>query len=239
MGKYAVTSIFLLLLLLVFVYTAVVFTSQRPMVVNQTPGVEGYGYSACGSGYIEIINSTNSYCVPYKSETVVTGGEIRSFSANSTFLVSNLSVEPFSFYTLNGHIILPIWTAKTSVPSGLYSFLSIPDTFKIHMQYFSNVSTEFIVMSNSQYVNWVNDQNPVNSAIDWLLSAIGVYKQQPYPLLENGKNISVWFNQSSGCAGYVAVILSGSSKSFSITPNETAMYDPSPFPTGECAYLPT
>ncbi|MCL5009448.1 MAG: hypothetical protein M1433_00475 [Candidatus Parvarchaeota archaeon] len=140
-------------------------------------------------------------------------------SHNSSIAISEGTIVPLAFKFIGNNPLLYIWNQKISEKADSYVFMSIPDTFRVHMQYNATSDTEFLVMTNQQYVAWVNS-NGANAASVFSLS---------------GKQVSGWFNDSAGCAGYVAVIISTSHSAFSIYPNETALYDPAPSPTGVCA----
>ena len=58
-----------------------------------------------------------------------------------------------------------------------------------------------------------------------------------YVAIETGQNSSTWFNESTGCAGYVAVIESVSGSAVTISPDEKILYDPANAPTGGMCWL--
>lgn len=165
------------------------------------------------------VNNSGPFCLPNNGVNIIINRSILSYYPNSTLAIhdQNVSALPFSFF--EGKPLITIWNEPTSLGPDSYSFLTIPDTFKVHMQYNASVTTNFIVMTNEQYVNWVNTKNLNNN----------------YVAIETGKNISLWFNQSTGCAGYVAVIESVSGSAVAISPDEKILYDPASSPTGACA----
>ncbi|MCL5101440.1 MAG: hypothetical protein M1348_02415 [Candidatus Parvarchaeota archaeon] len=171
----------------------------------------------CPGSHVLIVTSTARQCFPSFNQTVIVNGT--PYTLNSSFAISDGSVIPLDFRFLGENPLLYIWNQNKSENPGSYVFLTIPDTFKMHMQYVSNVSTEFIIMNSSQYVRWVNSRGT----------------NFKYVSSYSGRTISTWFNESAGCAGYVAIIKAVSNSAFFIAPNETALYDPAPNATGACA----
>ncbi len=165
------------------------------------------------------VNNSGPFCLPNNGVNIIINRSILSYYPNSTLVIHNQNVSalPFSFF--EGKPFITIWNEPTSLGPDSYSFLTIPDTFKVHMLYNASTTTRFIVMTNQQYVDWVNTKNLNNN----------------YVAIETGKNISLWFNQSTGCAGYVAVIESVSGNAVNISPDEKILYDPASSPTGACA----
>jgi hypothetical protein len=171
----------------------------------------------CGSNRTLVVSTSGPECLPNLNSTMIVYG--KPYTINSSLAASDGEVIPLDFRFIGENPLFFIWNQNVSYPAGSYSFFAMPDTFKVHMQYTSNVETEFIIMTDSQYVNWVNAGESGSN---------GVYSI-------TGKSVSVWFNDSAGCAGYVAVIKAVSGGAFSISPNETALYDPASAPTGVCA----
>ncbi|MCL4399269.1 hypothetical protein M1293_02050 [Candidatus Parvarchaeota archaeon] len=175
--------------------------------------------NSCKSGQLFIYNGTSPYCVSASADTVLAGGKIAPFSLNSSVAAYNGQIIPLDFSFLDGKPLLTVWNQKSYQGIGGYEFLTIPDTFKVHMQYSSSTPTEFIIMTDSEYAQWANSG----------------FSSPSYVEEQTGNNISTWFNQSTGCAGYVAVIKSINGGAFTIYPNETVLYDPASSPTGVCA----
>jgi hypothetical protein len=172
------------------------------------------GFFYAFSNHLLLINSCSE-----NTTLVFKNGSGFCLTQNSSIAISEGNIIPLSFRFINNSPLLYIWNQKISEPAGSYIFLSIPDTFRVHMQYNATTNTRFMVMTNQQYVNWVNS-NGVNTANVFELG---------------GNSISGWFNDSAGCAGYVAVIISTSHSAFALYPNETALYAPASSSTGVCA----
>ncbi len=170
----------------------------------------------CPTNTTLILLKSGPACFPQINNTVIVAG--KPYSLNSSIAVSDGKLIPLSFKFIGNDPLLYIWNQNATESPGSYVFLTIPDTFKVHMQYTSSASTVFMIMTNTQYVSWVNTGR-VSS---------GVYSY-------TGTSISTWFNESAGCAGYVAVIKSTTGSGFAISPNETALYAPASAPTGACA----
>jgi hypothetical protein len=165
------------------------------------------------------VNGSGPFCLPNQGINIIINRSILSYYPNSTLGIHNQNVSALPFSFLDGNPLITVWNEPTSLSFNSYSFLTIPDTFKVHMVYNASATTYFIVMTNQQYVNWVNTKN----------------LQGNYVAMQTGKNVSFWFNQSTGCAGYVAVIESVSGGPISISPDEKILYDPASSPTGACA----
>ncbi len=165
------------------------------------------------------VNGSGPFCLPNNGVNIIINRSILSYYPNSTLAIHNQNVSALPFSFLGSNALITIWNEPTSLAADSYSFLTIPDTFKMHMLYNASAVTNFIVMTNQQYVNWVNTKNLQNN----------------YVAIETGKNISLWFNESTGCAGYVAVIESVSGGQITISPDEKILYDPASSPTGACA----
>ncbi len=165
------------------------------------------------------VNGSGPFCLPNNGVNIIINSSILSYYPNSTLAIHNQNVSALPFSFLNGKPLITIWNEPTSLSLDSYSFLTIPDTFKVHMDYNASVTTYFAVMTNQQYVNWVNTKTLKNN----------------YVSLQTGKNISFWFNESTGCAGYVAIIESVSGSTVTISPDEKILYDPASSPTGACA----
>lgn len=174
--------------------------------------------NTCGPNQTLLVSVfTGPECLPPIDQTFIAYG--LPYSTNSSLVVSGGTVIPLDFRFLGTQPLFYIWTNVQAEPKSLYVFLTLPDSFKMHMEYVTNTSTDFMVMTNEQYIAWINSgQTSTNNS-----------------LLENGTFIDTWVNSSSGCAGYVAVIKSVSGSAFEIFPNETAVYAPSSTPTGACA----
>lgn len=180
-------------ILLVAVAVAVVYAlTSHLLIVN-----------SCGADTTLIFDNGSGICLTHNSSAAFYGGKLI----------------PLTFSFVNGSPLLYIWNQPVTESANSYVFLSIPDTFKVHMQYNSTVGTRFMVMTNQQYVSWVNSGG-TDTTNEFSLS---------------GKQVSGWFNDSAGCAGYVAVIFSTSHSGFTIYPNETALYAPAQSPTGVCS----
>jgi hypothetical protein len=165
------------------------------------------------------VNSNGPFCLANNVINIIINRSILSYYSNSTLAVHNQNVSALPFSFLDGKPYITVWNEPSSIGLDSYSFLTIPDTFKVHMQYNATADTYFIVMTNQQYISWVrNGGSLVNDTT----------------LLTKGKNVAVWFNESTGCAGYVAVIESTNKQPVSITPNEQILYDPASAPTGAC-----
>ncbi len=154
-------------------------------------------------------------CMPPLNETVVVKGI--PYTKNVTVIEGTVSPIDFSF--IGNKPLLTVWNTNLSEPSNSYVFFGIPDAFAMHMSFKSNNILELIIMSNQQYVNWVNSNGESTNYIDKYV----------------GDNVSIWFNESTGCAGYVGIIKPINNGPFSIYPNETVLYSPAPYPTGICA----
>ncbi|MGC8533246.1 MAG: hypothetical protein ACP5MV_01280 [Candidatus Parvarchaeum sp.] len=165
------------------------------------------------------VNNSGPFCLPNNGVNIIINRSILSYYPNSTLAIHNQNVSalPFSFF--DGKPLITIWNEPTVLGPDSYSFLTIPDTFKVHMVYNASTVTNFVVMTNQQYVNWVNTKD----------------LNHDYVALETGKNISFWFNESTGCAGYVAIIEAVSGSAVTISPDEKILYDPASSPTGACA----
>ncbi len=196
-------------IILVLVIVAVFYLFSNHILLVKT----------CAANQSLFSNSSSVYCVANGDINLILGGNLVSYTPNSSVAVYNYSVKPLEFKFVGGSALFNIWNQPSLQQSDSFAFLTIPDTFKVHMQYTSSSPTEFLVMSNQQYVNWVN----------------GGYRTSAVELSVTGSNISAWFNDSTGCAGYVAVIKSLGGGPFTIYPNETILYDPAPSPTGICA----
>ncbi len=183
-----------------------------------------YGFShhyllinTCSGNRTLVGLNTGPVCFPDIYNTIIANGT--PYTINSSLAASGGRIIPLSFKFIGNDPLLYIWNQNTSQALDSYIFLTIPDTFKVHMQYTSSVPTEFIVMTNSQYVQWVNSGETSSSNV----------------FEASGESVSTWFNDSAGCAGYIAVIKAATGAAFTISPNETALYAPATSPTGVCA----
>lgn len=181
-----------------------------------------YGFSqhyivinTCSGGRTLIIMPSGPVCFPNIYNTIIVNGT--PYTLNSSLAAYDGRVIPLDFKFVGDNPLLTIWNSNTSSVSEY--FLTIPDTFKLHMQYTSDVPTEFIVMTSTQYAQWVSSRG---SVINYVYEVTGT-------------SVSTWFNDSAGCAGYVAIIKAVSGSTFTISPNETALYDPAPQATGVCS----
>ena len=174
--------------------------------------------NTCPGSATLVVNGSRPYCVSNNVSTILINGGVSSFYPNSSIGISNDRIFPLDFRFLGNDPLLSIWNQNTSQLAGGYAFITIPDTFKVHMQYKTNVPTEFVVMTDSQYAQFYSSGQLNN-----------------YVMQVEGENVSTWFNLSTGCAGYVAIIKSLSGGGFSIDPNETALYAPASHATGACA----
>ncbi|MCL4372787.1 hypothetical protein M1384_01850 [Candidatus Parvarchaeota archaeon] len=165
------------------------------------------------------VNGSGPFCLSNTGVNIIINRSILSYYPNSTLAIHNQNISALPFSFLDNNPLITVWNEPTVLSADSYSFLTIPDTFKVHMVYNASVSTNFIVMTNQQYVEWVTTKQLNNN----------------YVAIQTGKNISLWFNESTGCAGYVAVIESISGSAVAISPDEKILYDPATSPTGACA----
>ena len=165
------------------------------------------------------VNGSGPFCLSNNGVSIIINHSILSYYPNSTLAIHNRNVSALPFSFLDNKPLITIWNEPTVLGLDSYSFLTIPDTFKVHMVYNASVPTNFIIMTNQQYIEWVTTKNINNN----------------YVAIETGRNISMWFNKSTGCAGYVAVIQSVSGSAVTISPDEKILYDPATSPTGACA----
>ena len=172
----------------------------------------------CPSNDTLILLPSGPSCYSNITNLVIVRG--KAYTANSSVAISNGQAVPLQFSFSGGKPLFSIWNVNATESGNSYVFLTIPDTFKMHMQYTSSVRTEFLIFTNSQYLQWYNS---------------GESSSSPNTYEYTGSSPSVWFNLSAGCAGYVAVIKPLSLQSFTIAPNETALYDPASAPTGVCS----
>lgn len=169
----------------------------------------------------ECINSTlvvyhgKAECMPPLNQTIVVNGI--PYTKNTTVINGNASAINFKF--IGNKPFLTVWNTKLSEPSNSYVFFGIPDAFAMHMSFISNNTLEMLIMTNEQYVNWATSNGATTGYVSKYI----------------GKNVSIWFNESEGCAGYIAIIKSFNNGPFSIDPNETILYSPTPYPTGVCS----
>ena len=98
------------------------------------------------------------------------------------------------------------------------------DTFSNHIQISVNTNISVGVMTIDQYAIFKAD--------------LTFNKTTPYTMTSfyNGTNIDFYFNESEGCNEYMYIIYNntGNLGPFTITPNITASYNPSPQLTGIC-----
>ena len=165
------------------------------------------------------VNGSGPFCLSNNGVNIIINRSILSYYPNSTLAIHNQNISALPFSFIGSKPLITVWNQPTVLGPDSYSFLTIPDTFKVHMVYNASVPTDFIVMTNQQYVEWVNTRQINNN----------------YVAIEKGQNISMWFNESTGCAGYVAVIESISGSAVTISPDEKILYDPATSPTGACA----
>lgn len=168
--------------------------------------------NVCPAGRNLIATNSGPLCYPSINNTIILDG--KSYYNNVTIINGSANV---SVRFLGKNPLLSIWNQNISESAGNYVFLSIPDTFAVNMRYSSNVTTEMMILSNTGYVNWT-EKRPYVKAADYI-----------------GSDISFWFNDSEGCAGYVAVIRQPNNKAFLLVPDETALYVPANHSTGICA----
>jgi hypothetical protein len=195
-------------LVFVLVVIGVFYVFQHHMAVINT----------CPSYSSMVLNGSRPYCVADNVSAIIINKQISSFYLNSSIGISDGRIFPLSFRFIGNDPLLSIWNQNTSQFAGGYAFITIPDTFKVHMEYTTNVPTQFIVMTDSQFAQFYQTQ-----------------QLNGYVMEAQGTHISTWFNLSTGCAGYVAIIRSVSGGGFQIAPNETALYAPASAPTGACA----
>lgn len=172
-------------------------------------------FNLCPANTSLVVNGSKIVCYTDFAHSVIVKGQ--AYTLNSSLAVDDGQVALLDFKFLDLQPLFEIWNQNSTESAGSYIFLTIPDTFKVHMAYKSSVPTEFIVMSNQEYVSF---------------ASTGTVKGV---LTETGTDISVWFNDSAGCAGYVGVIKAVSGSAYSIQPNETALYSPAQNATGICA----
>ncbi len=170
--------------------------------------------NVCSDNKTLIVLDSGPSCFPGVSG-VIAGGV--PYFINSSTVASSVQLTPLSFRFIGDDPLLYIWNQNMSVSARQYDFLTIPDTFKVHMQYTSSIPTEFMIMNSTEFARFETGK---------------VYS---YINSTTGASISLWFNESAGCAGYVAVIKSVSGAAFIIQPNETALYAPASEATGVCA----
>ncbi len=210
MKKRSILTNVLMAVLLIVILAAIFYAFKMHIVV----------FNSCYfSNSTLAVNGSGPFCLPNNGVNIIINRSILSYYPNSTLAIHNQNVSALPFSFLGSNALITIWNEPTSLAADSYSFLTIPDTFKMHMLYNASAVTNFIVMTNQQYVNWVNTKNLQNN----------------YVAIETGKNISLWFNESTGCAGYVAVIESVSGGQITISPDEKILYDPASSPTGACA----
>ncbi len=210
MKKRSILTNALMAVLLIVILAAIFYAFKMHIVV----------FNSCYfSNSTLAVNGSGPFCLPNNGVNIIINRSILSYYPNSTLAIHNQNVSALPFSFLGSNALITIWNEPTSLAADSYSFLTIPDTFKMHMLYNASAVTNFIVMTNQQYVNWVNTKNLQNN----------------YVAIETGKNISLWFNESTGCAGYVAVIESVSGGQITISPDEKILYDPASSPTGACA----
>ncbi len=165
----------------------------------------------CPTGKNLIDTAIGPMCYPSLNNTIIVDG--KPYYNNVTVVNGSTQI---NFEVVGKEPLLSIWNQNISEPPKSYIFLTIPDTFSVHMQYVSNVTTDIIIMDNKNYIAWANKQP---------YTAVATY---------TGTSISFWFNESDGCAGYVAVITQPNGDAFSLVPHETALYAPSNHSTGAC-----
>lgn len=168
--------------------------------------------NVCPTGRNLIVTDSGPVCYPSINDTIILDG--KSYYNNVTIINGSTQVD---IRFMGKQPLLSIWNTNISEAAGNYVFLTIPDTFSVDMHYTSNVTTEIMIMSNIGYVNWT-EKHPYVTVVDYV-----------------GKDISFWFNDSDGCAGYVAVIKQPNDKAFLLVPDETVLYDPANHSTGICA----
>jgi hypothetical protein len=207
--RHALTNV-LMIVLLIIILVAILYAFKTHIVL----------FNSCYfSNETLAVNDSGPFCLPNNGVNIIINRSILSYYPNSTLAIHNQNVSALPFSFLGNNPLMTVWNEPTVLGPDSYSFLTIPDTFKVHMMYNASVSTNFIVMTNQQYVDWVNTKNLNNN----------------YVAMQTGKDISMWFNESTGCAGYVAVIESVSGSAVSISPDEKILYDPASSPTGACA----
>ncbi len=209
MSKSRKPLLFLNVVFMILVIVAIFYLFSNHLVLVNT----------CRGNESLFTNSSSVYCMANSNINLVMNGRLASYTPNSSIAVSGYNLVPLPFKFLGGLPLIDIWNQPANQQANSFAFLTIPDTFKVHMVYNATIPTEFMVMTNTQYVNWVNGGSGTAS----------------YVLLATGSHVSVWFNDSTGCAGYVAVIKGVKGVPFTIYPNETILYDPATSATGVCA----
>ncbi|MCW1291806.1 MAG: hypothetical protein QXL76_01655 [Candidatus Rehaiarchaeum fermentans] len=158
-----------------------------------------------------VIYSNNKFIVTDPLNQIIIYNETPYYK-NITIVDGHLSKVYLG--NLNGYPEFSIWNVPTLIQSGSYLFFTIPDTFAIHLNLHSEYPVTVYIMDSNQYVQFSK--------------GLTYSYQNKY----FGSNISFWFNESEGCAGYVGVITSDVSQI--INPNETAVYMPANHSTGVC-----
>ncbi|HIH50421.1 MAG: hypothetical protein ABSE71_04020 [Candidatus Micrarchaeaceae archaeon] len=102
------------------------------------------------------------------------------------------------------------------VPKEGYLFGSLPDSFSVLLQYTANTSISTIILNNTQYARFQNNEN-----------------YTPYAIY-NGSKQDVWINVSDGCSGYVFIQKASNFSAFKYYPNIYAKYAPTETFTGDC-----
>ncbi len=210
MKKKSIVPSIITVIVLIFILIGIFYGFQQHILL----------FNSCYfSGATLAVNNSGPFCLSNNGVNIIINNSILSYYPNSTLAINNQNVSALPFSFMDNHPLLTIWNEPSYLGPDSYSFLTIPDTFEIHMVYNASADTNFIIMTNQQYVEWVNTKDIKND----------------YVLMQTGSNISVWFNQSAGCAGYIAIIESVSGSAISISPDEQALYDPASQPTGVCA----
>ena len=106
-------------------------------------------------------------------------------------------------------------------------FGSVPDTFKVKFSFTTNNSANLIFVFFGGQRQITNIFNCVSKA-----PATECY-QNNYTYIQTGTTINYEENISTGCAGYIFLIIT--EENTLLIPNEMAKYSPAPKPTGVCA----
>lgn len=128
------------------------------------------------------------------------------------------------YFPIESNNSISIWNSNSTltVSGNLHNnYLTgqIPDTFISHFVIQSNQTVTLAILTTFGYVQFVNSGGNLS----------GIYPKY----VDTGKDINFWFNQSTGCAGYMFVVVAN--VTVKIIPNETAIYKPSSVPTGICS----
>jgi hypothetical protein len=101
---------------------------------------------------------------------------------------------------------LYIWTTPQTFDAGKAS-LQLLDTFSNHVEFTANTTVSVTIQTL------------------WSGAVLANY---------TGTHINFWWNLSQGCNDYFGIIATPNDTPFTIHPNITAVYNPSPYPLGSC-----